>query len=154
MNIVFQIIPWIISFEAISYFMGFITRNNMEWYKLLEKSALTPPAYIFTIVWTILYAMLAVVGHFLYVNKSRVEIKPISILFLIQMLYNWIWTPVFFGLHKPEIALVILLLTIFFTFRILIKTVEFYRPQFYLLLPYFGWILFAGYLNQVICILN
>ncbi len=149
-----SIIYWIVSFEVISYFMGLITRNNMEWYKLLEKSSLTPPSYIFPIVWTILYAILAVIGYFLYIERHKVEIKPIALLFFIQMLFNWLWTPLFFGLHEPNIALLFLFSTIFFTGFILTKTINSYKPIFYLLLPYFCWIIFAGYLNLVICILN
>ena len=149
-----SVIYWIASFEIISYSMGLLTRNNMEWYKLLNKSILTPPAYIFPIVWTILYAILAVSGYFIYIKRSSREIKPFFILFLIQMLFNWSWTPVFFGMHKPNVALAILFLTISCTCYMLIRAIHSYRIIFYLLLPYFCWIVFAGYLNLVICISN
>jgi len=145
---------WISSFEIISYCMGLITRNNMDWYRLLNKSILTPKGYVFSIIWTILYVLLAISGYLLYKTRDKKEIRHLSYIFLIHMLFNWIWTPVFFGLHKLNLALVILVITILLTSYLVIRSFRYYKLVFYLLLPYFCWILFACYLNFVICIIN
>lgn len=150
----FLAIYWVIAFEIISYGMGLITRSNMDWYKLLNKSIITPPDYIFQTVWIILYAVLAWSAYFLYREKKKVKIKQILLLFFLQMLSNYSWTPIFFGLHKINIALGILILTISLTSYILIQSISYCRIVFYLLLPYFCWLLFACYLNLMIYILN
>jgi len=150
----FLAIYWVIAFEIISYGMGLITSSNMDWYKLLNKSIITPPDYIFPTVWTILYAVLAWSAYLLYREREKAKIKQILFLFFLQMLFNWSWTPIFFGLHKINIALGILILTISLTSYILIQSVSYCRIVFYLLLPYFCWLLFACYLNLMICILN
>jgi tryptophan-rich sensory protein len=154
LNPVFKATCGIITFEIISYCLGLITRNNMDWYNLLNKSILTPKGYVFSIVWTILYAFLAISGYFLYRRKDREEIRKIYYIFILQMLFNWIWTPVFFGLHQLNLALVILVITILLTSYIMIRSFRCYRLVFYMFLPYLCWILFAGYLNFVICIIN
>lgn len=150
----FLAIYWVIAFEIISYGMGVITRSNMDWYKLLNKSILTPPGYIFSTIWIILYAVLAGSAYLLHRERKKAKIKQILLLFFLQMLFNWSWTPIFFGLHKINIALWILILTISLTSYILIQSVSYCRVVFYLLLPYLCWLLFACYLNLMICILN
>jgi benzodiazapine receptor len=150
----FAVIYWIIGFEIISYSMGLITRNNMDWYKLLNKSALTPPGYIFSVVWVMLYVTLAISSYLLYQKKEEAKIRQILFLFLLQMLCNWIWTPIFFGLHQIQIALGILMLTILLTAYIMMQSLKYYRIITYILLPYFLWLLFAAYLNGMVYILN
>ena len=150
----FAVIYWIIGFEIISYSMGLITRNNMDWYKLLNKSALTPPGYIFSVVWVMLYVTLAISSYLLYQKKEDTKIRKILFLFLLQMLCNWIWTPIFFGLHQIQIALGILMLTILLTAYIMMQSLKYYRIITYILLPYFLWLLFAAYLNGMVYILN
>uniref|UniRef100_A0A8D8VKR9 Translocator protein n=1 Tax=Cacopsylla melanoneura TaxID=428564 RepID=A0A8D8VKR9_9HEMI len=150
----FLAIYWVIAFEIISYGMGLIIRSNMDWYKLLNKSIITPPDYIFQTVWIILYAVLAWSAYLLYREREKVKIKQILLLFFLQMLSNCSWTPIFFGLHKINIALGILILTISLTSYILIQSISYCRIVFYLLLPYFCWLLFACHLNLMICILN
>lgn len=147
-------IYWVIAFEIISYGTGLITRNNMDWYKLLNKSIITPPDYIFPTVWTILYSILAGSAYLLYREREKAKITQILLLFFLQMLFNWSWAPIFFSLHKINIALGILILTISLTSYILIQSINYYRIVFYLLLPYFCWLLFACYLNLMIYILN
>lgn len=71
----FLAIYWVIAFEIISYGMGLITRSNMDWYKLLNKSIITPPDYIFQTVWIILYAVLAWSAYLLYRERKKVKIK-------------------------------------------------------------------------------
>ena len=150
----FPAIYWITTFEIISYGMGLITRSNMDWYKLLDKSIITPPGYIFSIVWTILYAFLGWCAYLLYSKRKNKKIKQMLFLFLLQILFNWSWIPIFFGLHNVNMAFGILILTISLTLCILIKSFSYWQAVASVLIPYFCWLLFACYLNLMICILN
>ena len=74
-----SIIVWIVVFELISAAIGFSTRSGMyPWYTDLKKSSLTPPGYIFSIVWPLLYFSLAIFGYRLY--KKSIDLS-INILF-------------------------------------------------------------------------
>lgn len=144
---------WIVLFESISYFLGQLTMANIyPWYALLKRSTLTPPGFVFSIVWTILYALLAVVAWMLF-HEKQVS-KRIVFLFVLQMIMNWVWTPIFFGLHALiasaiwSWALAILNLILF------VETTKKHKTISYLLLPYVIWLFFATYLNTVIALAN
>ncbi len=58
-----KLIVWILFFEMIGFFLGLLTQANIySWYEGLHKSILTPPGWVFSVVWLILYALLAIVG--------------------------------------------------------------------------------------------
>ena len=124
------------------------------WYYSLNKSPLTPPAWVFPVIWTVIYVLIAL-SFFFYVRDgfSRDKI-PAVIIFFIQLLLNFCWSPVYFGLHNVELAFWIIILLIIF---VLINIILFYkksRAAAYLLIPYFLWIIFAAYLNFEIVMLN
>ncbi len=124
------------------------------WYYSLNKSPFTPPAWIFPVVWTILYLMIAI--SFLFFIKdgfSKDKIFP-TVIFIIQLILNFCWSPVYFGLHNIALAFFIIILLIIFVF---INIILFYKKSkiaAYLLIPYFIWIIFAAYLNFEIFMLN
>jgi len=124
-----------------------------NWYAGLVKPSLNPPSWIFGPVWVTLYALMGVALWLIWKSDSPQKIKAIW-LFVIQLVLNAIWSPVFFGLHSigDALAIIILLwaaivLTIF-VFAKVSKTAA------YLLIPYILWVSFAGYLNYSIWALN
>ena len=74
--------------------------NNTEWYQQLNKSKLTPPSYVFGIVWPILYILIFVSLILFLLNSDNTNnslfIKTI-IVFVLQILCNILWSPLFFG---------------------------------------------------------
>ena len=127
---------------------------NYTWYQTLIQPLLTPPGWIFAPVWTILYLMIFA-SFILYIRKCT-KVNKIwgYILFFTQLLVNFAWSPIFFGMKNISLALVIIvILDIFVLFNI----IEFYRVSKIagkLLIPYFIWIIFATYLNIGLLILN
>lgn len=123
----------------------------MEWYESLNKSKLTPPNYVFSIAWSALYIMIFL--SFILYLKSNPTNTGLS-LFVIQLILNLSWAPVFFSLKKPFLALIIILIMWIF---ILLTMINFYKTNktsCYLLIPYFIWVSFATYLNFFIVINN
>ncbi len=58
-----KLVFWIVLFESIGFFFGLLTQANITpWYAYLNKSLLTPPGFVFSIVWSLLYALLAVIA--------------------------------------------------------------------------------------------
>ena len=151
----FVIIGWIIVFELISAAIGFSTRFGMyPWYLYLNKSSLTPPGYVFSIFWPLLYCSLAILGYLLYRKRQNSGIDKLFKLYWVQMILNWLWSPIFFNLHLTGIALFILMLIVTINSYIILKLILLNSRDWYIILPYFLWILFATYLNIVIIATN
>jgi tryptophan-rich sensory protein len=70
------------------------------------------------------------------------------------MILNWLWSPIFFNLHLTGIALFILMLIVTINSYIILKLIKLNSRDWYIILPYFLWILFATYLNIVIIATN
>ena len=127
---------------------------NYTWYQTLNQPIFAPPAWIFSPVWTVLYILIFVSLVF-YAKSFKTNSKAWGYtLFVLQMLANLAWTPIFFGLKNIGLALaVIILLDILVLWNIIV----FYKnskPAGLILVPYFLWILFATYLNYGYFVLN
>jgi benzodiazapine receptor len=122
-----------------------------DWYRLLKKSTLTPPSYVFGPVWTTLY-ILMIISLIIYL-QSNYTTRGLT-LFGAQLAVNLLWSPLFFGKRLLCISLVnviIMNILVFLTY------IEFKKSSVLasnLLLPYMVWILLAAYLNLYICINN
>lgn len=146
---------WIIAFQIIGYCLGMITQYDIvSWYPALHKSTLTPPNIVFPIAWFILYCMLAVSGYALWQYRHQPKAKLALVFFVLQMSLNWAWTPLFFYFHWIGASLVCITSIIILTFITILITRKTYQLSCVLLIPYFIWLVFAGYLNAVIWILN
>jgi len=149
------ILLWIMTFQIVGFSLGRITRHEViSWYPTLHKSILTPPDIVFPIVWSILYCMIAVSGYSLWQHRHQPKARLAFVFYVIQVLLNWSWMPLFFYFHWIEASLWCMLSIIILTFIIIIITRKTYKLSSALLIPYFIWLLFAGYLNAVIWMLN
>ena len=127
---------------------------DFTWYQILNQPPLTPPAWIFSPVWIILYITMAI-ALFLFARKKTFEKKAWGyVLFFTQFLVNLAWTPAFFGVKNIGLALaIIILLDILVLFNI-IEFSKVSKISGKILIPYFIWILFATYLNLGFLMLN
>ena len=134
---------------------AFLTRDSMSTFEKVAKPPLSPPGWLFPVVWTILYFLMGVSLYIVW-NKQDIYVdkKKAYLLFCLQLFLNFIWSPVFFTARSFLLAFVILVL--------LIIAVAFMIAAFYnidkraglLQIPYLIWLLFAAYLNMAIYILN
>ena len=127
---------------------------NLIWYTSLLKSYLTPSAKVFSTAWGIIY--FTIIASFLFFISDGINKKktlPIMV-FMIQIILNMIWTPVFFVAHSIILAFIIIILLII---TLIINIFLFWKHSKIaacLLIPYLIWIIFAGYLNFEIIRLN
>ena len=127
---------------------------NSVWYDNLIRPTFTPPAWVFTPAWIILY-LLILISLVLYTRKSfRGEKVKGYIFFIIQLLLNLAWSPVFFILQNPNLALVVIILMDLFVILTIKEFFKVSKISAYLLFPYLIWIIFATYLNVGFCMLN
>lgn len=122
------------------------------WYAQLQKPSFNPPNQIFGPVWTLLYAMMAVAAWLVW-KKVGWVFSAFSFFFL-QLAANTLWSILFFGMHRPDLALIdiailwLLIGTTLFSFwKIDVKAA-------WLLVPYWLWVSFASVLNYFIWKLN
>jgi benzodiazapine receptor len=146
---------WILGFQIIGYLLGKITQANIvTWYRTLNKSILTPPEIVFPIVWSILYVMLALVGWSLWLRRHQARGKLSLLIYVIQMLMNWAWTPIFFSLHFVVLGFYLIVAMMIITFILMFISWKNNKFISILLTPYWFWLLFAGYLNWAIWMKN
>lgn len=127
----------------------------IDWYPTLVKPSWTPPSWIFPPVWTGLYILMALAAWLIWKSDTRFAgVRVAMILFFIQLALNAFWSPLFFGLRSPGLALIDMALLVaalaltvwaFLTVRLTAGL---------LMLPYLAWLLFAAALNAAIWRMN
>lgn len=124
------------------------------WYAGLAKPSWNPPGELFGPVWTLLYAMMAVAAWLVWREGGWKAQKPALRWYLVQWALNALWTPIFFGLHRPGLAFVEILIL---DLAVLATLMAFWRVRQaagLLLVPYALWVAFATVLNVTIWRLN
>ena len=118
-----------------------------EWYKRLKKPSWRPPNRLFAPVWTILYVMIAISGWLVW-QEAGVDgaALPLAV-YALQLVLNAAWTPIFFGLHRPDLGFVDIILV----WPSIVVTIVLFIPihvgAALLLVPYLSWVTFATALN-------
>lgn len=122
-----------------------------DWYATLNKPSWNPPGWIFGPVWTLLYLMMATAAWLVW--KRSGWGKALG-LYVIQLVFNAAWTPIFFGAHQPGWALVDI---IAMWVAIAVTMIAFFRVSKaagWLMVPYFAWVSFAMVLNYTLWRMN
>lgn len=154
LNNLLKLLFWIVLFEGIGFLLGMITKANIyPWYAELNKSSLTPPGFVFSVIWTLLYGGLAVIA-WIFSNQSQTDTKRVKSLFALQMLMNWTWTLLFFSLHWLLFSAVWLIGLTCLNLLLIIETKKKQVGIAWLLSPYLLWLAFASYLNAFIALMN
>jgi tryptophan-rich sensory protein len=125
-----------------------------EWYLALNKPAWHPPAWIFGPVWSTLYVMMAVSAWLVWRRGGFAQQRAPLTLFLVQLALNAAWSPLFFGLQRPDVAfaeIIVLWLAIACTIAAFRRV---HRVAAWLLVPYIAWVSFAAFLNGTLWRLN
>lgn len=124
-------------------------------YQNFNKPTFAPPGWVFPVVWTILFFLMAIAAYKIWMKgKSGENVTKALVLYGTQLFLNFLWSIIFFRFRLYAIAFLELLLLLVF---ILLTTFEFYRidkPSAYLMIPYIAWVSFAGVLNYTIWMLN
>lgn len=141
-------------------FLGFLSGRvansgyGNRWFAALDKPALMPPGWAFGGAWTILYILMGLaLAMVLHARRARLRGLAVG-LFVIQLILNLSWSPLFFRAHEVDgalLLLVVLLATVIATAWLFWRI---RRTAGILLLPYIAWLCFASYLNAEIGRLN
>ena len=141
---------------TIGFLSSFATQSSVnDWYLELNKPSFNPPNWIFAPVWTILYIMLGVAAGIVWAKGFyHIWVTTALYHFGIQLLFNALWSIIFFGFKNPFAALLVILALLV----LLIFTIKWFKvvstTAAYLLIPYLFWVCFATALNYKIWELN
>ena len=145
------IIIIVITFVVGSFFSLF-TMNNMDAFKELNKP-INVPGIVFPIVWSVLYLLMSISCYLITESKDERKDKAIFI-YGIQLLINSVWSLIFFGFETYLLAFIWLLLLLTSVIVMIVEFNKIDKRAAYLNIPYVLWIVFAGYLNLGIYLLN
>ena len=131
------------------------TAGNVEgWYADAEKAPWNPPNWLFGPAWTLLYTLMSVAAWLVWRKGGPLK------WYVIQLVLNAIWTPVFFGLYPvigPSALWIALAIIVALDVAVLITMLRFWKVSklaAWLLVPYWAWVLFATTLNAALAVLN
>lgn len=150
------LITFILLCEAAGIIGAFFTINAIPtWYAALNKPSFNPPPSIFGPTWTVLYLLMGISLYLVWLKKGAVKLADWGVkVFLVHLLLNFLWTPVFFGLKNISLALVIILMIWGLIIYMIYLFWKIDKKAAYLLLPYLAWVSFASILNFSIMLLN
>lgn len=148
-------LTWILAVEAIGFLSGLLSRQGTQMYaEMIQKPPLSPPGWLFPVVWTILYGLMGI-------GAARIAAYPVDRqrsralnAFVIQLTVNFFWSLIFFNAGAYGFALLwllllwILVIVMIWLFYQVDKTAALFQ------IPYFLWVSFAAYLNYGVWQLN
>jgi translocator protein len=126
-----------------------------QWYYSLQQPAWAPPDYMFGVIWTVVFALIAIAGVFAW--RQAPERRDIEItlgLFALNGFLNLGWSFLFFRMQRPDLAFYELILLWLSILALILFCGRFSKAAAWLLLPYLAWVTTAGVLNYQVVQLN
>ena len=139
---------------AVGGLSGFLTSMGMDSFDALTKPPLTPPSFLFPIVWTVLFILMGVGAARIFMTEPTAARNRDLIVYVVQLAVNFFWSIIFFNLQAYAFAFfwLILLWVLILTMIYLFCKVD--KPAALIQTPYAIWVTFAGYLNLMIWLMN
>ena len=155
----------LIAFLAISFGVAALgalsTIQNVDgWYAHADRAFWTPPNAVFGPIWTVLYTLMSVAAWLVWRERTRRDVRPVLMAYVVQLVLNSLWTPLFFGLYPLAgvsalwIALVVILAIDGMVLVTMLRFWKVRRLAALLLIPYWAWVLYATTLNLYIAVKN
>lgn len=143
---------------AVGALAALLTQNGMDAFETVKKPPLTPPNWVFPVVWSILYLLMGYASYRLLPRGKNGVASPLPIdlnnrrdralvVYAVQLLLNFIWPLLFFGAGAYLAAMVCLLLLWLCVVYLILLALDLDRVSAWLLAPYLLWLTFAAYLN-------
>lgn len=150
MRNIFTYIVFIVGVLVLGILSGL---SNMpgEWYQTLEKPFFNPPAWLFAPVWTALYVMIGIAGARVWLKAPASAAMQI---WFAQIALNMLWSPAFFGLEAPGLALLVIVGLLITILGFIWQAGPIDRVARLLFVPYLAWVSFATLLNAAIFLMN
>ena len=140
---------------AVGALAGWLIRDGMICYKAMVMPLLSPPGWVFPVVWTLLFLLMGLAAYLVAVSPVSGSRRERALrLYLVQLGFCFFWGSLFFGLGARFAAFVWLLLLLGLALVCCLLFWHIDRRAGALLLPYLLWLLFAAYLNLGLWLIN
>ena len=130
-----------------------LTKDSMAEYARLEQPPLSPPGWVFPVVWTALFILMGTAAYLVWIENGPERRKMLT-LYGVQLAFNFLWTIIFFNTERRGFALIWLLVLWGLILATLLSFRKKNRTAGGLLIPYLVWVTFAAYLNAGVWYLN
>ena len=146
---------WIVLAEAVGALSGWLTRKGVKVYNATVKQPpLSPPSMVFPIVWGILFALMGIGAARIYLAPASDARSRSLLLFLVQLVFNFFWSIIFFNLQAFGFAFLWLIVLWVLILLMILSFRKVDKPAAWLQIPYLLWVTFAAYLNFGVWMLN
>ncbi len=132
---------------------SFVTGNFSALYQDVDRPALAPPAWLFPVVWSILYVLMGISAYIIGESNSDMKSSALRVYYL-QLAVNFLWSPLFFVFRLYWFSFFWLLLLWALVLVTIIRFSKINKLAAYSQIPYLIWLTFAAYLNLSVAILN
>ena len=140
---------------AVGFAASLLTGSEVEVFEGVNKPPLSPPAWLFPVVWTFLYTLMGISSYLILTSGAgREEVKNALSVYAYQLVVNFLWPTFFFNFRWFLFSFLWLVLLIFLVVSMIREFYKISKPAAYLNIPYLLWLIFAGYLNFTIWWLN
>lgn len=140
---------------AVGGLSSILTSDQMKIYHFLNKPALSPPGWVFPVVWTVLYILMGYAFFRVWTSNAEDGLKTAAVLlYFTQLLMNFFWSLIFFNQDHYLLAFVWLIIMLAFVIVCAIFFYKIDRTAGLLMIPYIAWGCFAAYLNLSVYILS
>ena len=134
---------------------GLVTMNSMKAFATLNQPPLSPPGWLFPVVWTALFLLMGLSSYLVWTSGGQAEaVRRALTLYGVQLAVNFLWPILFFNLGAYLLAMVWLVLLWGLIGATMLAFRRLSVKAGWMLAPYLAWVTFAGYLNLMIYILN
>jgi translocator protein len=125
-------------------------KSSRVWYRTLRKPPFQPPSWVFAPTWTALYGLMAASGYRVWKKTPSKHRTRALALWGTQLVLNGAWSPLFFGARRKRAAMADLigLLGAVAAYTGTARKVD--KSAAAMMVPYLGWLAFAGLLNEEI----
>lgn len=141
---------------AVGGLSALLTAGNMDIYGEINTPPLSPPAFLFPVVWTLLYALMGISSALICTDeKAKKTVKQQALtIYGVSLFVNFFWSILFFNLRAFLFSFIWLLLLLALIVKTVFEYLKINRTAAFLQIPYLLWVTFAGYLNFAIWLLN
>lgn len=149
------LLPAVILPLLVGVLAAFSVKDGFQLYGMLYKPLFSPPAVLFPIVWFILYVLMGVASYLVISQDASIQRKKRALkLYGLQLVLNFLWPVLFFGMEMFGLALLCALMLLIAVIVCYVLFAHISNTAGILLVPYIIWLLFAVYLNIGVLLLN
>jgi tryptophan-rich sensory protein len=149
-------VPCVIAIELLGGLSGWLSNSGYgnAWFDTLRKPMFMPPGWTFGVVWPILYALMGVALAMVLVDRTSDRRGYALTMFLIQLVLNLAWSPIFFAAHDITLAKWVIFVMAMTAAAAAGQFLRIRKAAGLLMVPYLAWLVFAVVLNGAIDTLN